>query len=323
MTTNITNGALTSARDCPFCAGSGFRPFKLGLLQCDGCELVLSPVIWQAQANEQMEDAYFGEDYKARKSSFWVEWFEARNNRKTLSRLAALPLPGKRLLEIGVGSGSFLQRARERGYTVMGCDLSVPLCRRVEQSLGVTMFCGPLIELKGEARFDVVVMNHVLEHVQDPVAFLQEVLRLLVSGGFVHIAAPNIACWQARLSGWTSYEPYHLAYFDRNTLSKAVDGAGFVRHDMFSRDSFSGWFLALLRTALGVGRSRSAVAGPDSNPQQTDRTQRRASIIEHGYRFAMVLAGGGTWPLRWVQGRLGYSDEIICLARKPVAVQGE
>ena len=67
-----------------------------------------------------MVDEWFGETYQAN-SSFWVVLFEKRNNRKTLSRLAQAKPLGLRLLEIGVGSGSFLNAARSEGYDVMGC----------------------------------------------------------------------------------------------------------------------------------------------------------------------------------------------------------
>ena len=93
---------------CPVCKGSEFRAYKLNLEQCVGCSLVLSPAIWQSHANEILEDEWFGEGYQPQ-TSCWVGWFESLNNRRTLRRLNGLELPGSRLLEIGVGSGSFLR----------------------------------------------------------------------------------------------------------------------------------------------------------------------------------------------------------------------
>ena len=264
-----------------------------------------------------MEEEWFGEGYEQRKSSFWVHWFEVWNNRKTLGRLTSWSVTGNRLLEIGVGSGSFLKAAQEHGYDVMGCDLSPPICKRVENEHGILMYCGPLASLKSDGHFDVVVMNHVLEHVQQPTKLLEDVMRLLVPGGILHIAVPNIACWEARLSGWTSYEPYHLIYFDQKTLTKSVKEAGFSLDYIITHDSFSGWFLALLRTVLGVNRKQGALAGPNDLP--ADRaTKRRSGLVEHSYRIAMILSGGGLLPLRWLQGKLGYGDEVICSAHKPI-----
>lgn len=299
---------------CPVCNGeSSFRTHKYGLLRCDACGLVVSPTVWLTDTNERMEELWFGEDYQ-RESSFWVEWFEAWNNRRTFSRLDAMNLVGKRLLEIGVGSGSFLNAAKARGYMVKGCDLSDSICRQVETSYGISMHSGLLETLKGEECFDIVVMNHVLEHVQRPIEFLQEVHRLLAPGGIVHIAVPNIDCWEARLPGWNSYEPYHLTYFNPALLDRVCRAAALLPIHIKTHESFSGWFLAIARSVLGVNLENTVV---EQSAAVHTRITRRPTRLEHAYRLAMTLVGGGSWPLRFVQGRLGFGDEVICLAQKP------
>lgn len=300
---------------CPLCNGGEFKPYFLQLLKCGGCGLVLSPAIWQQEVTRQMETRWFGADYEPA-PSIWVRAFEAWNNRETLERLARAQPPGRRLLEIGVGSGSFLRAARSDGYEVMGCDLSAVICERVQRLYGIAMHGEVLSTLGGDSRFDAIVMNHVLEHVQRPIEFLEDVCRLLVPGGRAHIAVPNVACWEARLSGWTSFEPYHLIYFEPRTLARAVCAGGLAFERMETRESFSGWFLALTRTVLGVNRVQGAVMRPVRCA--TGRAAwRRPRWLEHGYRIGMVSAGVGAWPLRWVQSRLGYGDEVICVARKP------
>lgn len=311
--TKIINGKQHTAY-CPVCGGTGFRPWRLGLLQCDTCALVLSPSIWQPQANEQLEEEWFGEDYQPA-TSFWVGLFEKWNNRRTLARLAKAKPPGRRLLEVGVGSGSFLNVARDQGFEVIGCDLSRPICNRVGNAYGIEMHCGPLTTLAAGRCFDVIVMNHVLEHVQHPVEFLMDVGRLLAPGGVVHIAVPNVACWQASLSGWTSFEPYHLTYFAPETLRVTVTRSSLWIKHFGTRDSFSGWFLALLRTALGVNRA-SGAATRASISTIGKVVRPRAAPFENAYRIAMVLAGGVIWPVRIFQGRIGRGDEIICIACK-------
>lgn len=276
---------------CPLCACVGFQSYKLGLVQCDACGAVFSPALWQPQTNEQMEEEWFGEDYQP-ETSFWVALFETWNNHKTLSRLAQASPTGRRLLEIGVGTGSFLSAARARGYEVMGCDLSAPICARVHRAYGIGMHNGPLTALVGESRFDIIVMNHVLEHVHQPIEFLKDVRRLLAPGGVVHIAVPNIACWEARLSGWTSFEPYHLTYFSPQTLGRAVSASGIAIDHITTHDSFSGWFLAVLRTVLGVNRASGAVTR-SATAKTRPAHGRRSGMAEHAYRVAMVCAGGG------------------------------
>jgi 2-polyprenyl-3-methyl-5-hydroxy-6-metoxy-1,4-benzoquinol methylase len=300
---------------CPICHGTSFQPYKLGLVACDACRVVLSPAIWHAQASEAMEDEWFGTDYAAR-NSFWTRLFETRNNRKTLHRISTARPVGLRLLEIGVGSGSFLNASRAAGYSTMGCDLSSAICLHVQQTYGIAMHNGPLSALTGEGRFDVIVMNHVLEHVHQPISFLKDVYRLLAPGGIAHIAVPNIACWEASLSGWTSYEPYHLSYFSPQPLRQTVAASGLSIERLSTHDSFSGWFLAGLRTLLGINREFGAVTRPIT-AAQPQKNRPRSGMIEHAYRVAMIGTGLVTWPLRLIQSRLGFGDEIICVARKP------
>lgn len=294
---------------CPVCGKSEYTDFRMNLLRCTSCNLVVSPLVWLQNANEAMEDEWFGQNYQA-VPSLWVKLFETWNNRKTLRRLAAAGFGGGRLLEIGVGSGSFLKAAQDAGFIVSGFDLSRAICERVEKKYGISMHNESIEKLQTSTNFDIIVMNHVLEHVGRPVEFLQGVRCLLATGGLVHIAVPNIACWEANLSGWTSYETYHLAYFKQQTLNWVVATAGLEVERLETFDSFSGWFLAVVRTALCVNRSGCA----RERPKTMDVG--RAAVVEHVYRLAMVATGLVLWPLRWFQANLGYGDELVCLARK-------
>ncbi len=112
-----------------------------------------------------------------------------------------------------------------------------------------------------------------------------------------------------------AYTPYvycHLAYFDRRTLRRAVEQAGFSVAYVASHENFSTWFLTLLRTAARV-RSMEA---PPRIAASLGRVPRWWPIVEHPYRLAMLASGVLTWPLRLLQGRLGYGDELIALARR-------
>ena len=292
---------------CPSCGRAAFDPFRMNLLRCNACGLVVDRAIWQQSANATLEDEWFGEDYDPQCSP-WVRLFERWNNKRTCKRITSLDLPGKRLFEIGVGSGSFLQYMRDRGFEAMGCDLSKAICQMVRDKYGIAMHYGYVSELPDAPCFDIVVMNHVLEHVVDPVDLLRDIKRRIQPGGVVHLAVPNVSCWGARLPGWTSYEPYHLLYFTPETLRLTVEQAGFTIEQEVTHESFSGWFLAVLRTLLGTYRLQAA-------ERNASREARAGSPAEHVYRAAMVVSGLLTLPLRGVQGLLGKGDEVVLIAR--------
>lgn len=294
---------------CPLCGGTNFLPWRFGLLRCEKCELVVDKAVWRRAVNEEMEDIFFGDGYKP-VLSLWVRLFEAMNNRRTMRRLRRYAGSAGSLLEIGVGSGSFLVYARAHGFVPLGCDLSEAICRRVEEKAGIRLHCGPIESLPDQRRFDVVVMNHVLEHVADPQSLLKAALARLRPGGVLHRAVPNVAAWEARLSGWNSYEPYHLLYFTPRTLRSVVEKIGFEVLETNTHESFSGWFLAILRTLLKSHHSVQDQQGGNTGLKRSN------SILEHAYRMAMVTWGLATLPLRRLQGLLGKGDEVILLARK-------
>lgn len=304
---------------CPICNGKSFRAYKFKLLLCEACRLVVSPAVWQKGANENMVDTWFG-DLFLKKPSFWVRLFDTRTNNLTLSRLNTLHLPGIRLLEVGVGRGSFLNAAKMRGYEVMGCDLSKTICSYIEDLYNIPMHSGTLESLKGGGRFDVVVMNHVLEHLQNPIDVLKEVHRLLIPGGVVHIAVPNIDCWEACLPGWSGYEPYHLTYLNPLLLRRVCRAAGFSPINVETHETFSSWFLTLTRSMLGVNCEQDLIK---RRAVYHAGLMCRPTWLEHSYRLAMVMVGVVSWPLRMVQAWLGFGDEVICVVQKSISALQE
>ena len=251
----------------------------------------------------------FGDDYQP-ETSIWIRWFEYWKNRRYLSNLRGVGVLKGRLLEIGVGSGSFLRHAQMAGFEVAGCDLSAPICRRIQDAFKIRMHCSDLDSLP-QGQWDVVAMNHVVEHVEDPVAFLKAARERLRPGGILHVAVPNVACWEAMLPGWNSYEPYHLLYFNGPTLDRALRAAGFTPILRFTHETFSGWFLAILRSLLKLKAKHEA--GPQVQAAPSSLPLR--ALLEHPYRIAMVSVGLVTWPLRVLQGSLGRGDELIVVAR--------
>lgn len=294
---------------CPLCKGKQFVASVFGLLRCSHCSLVLNPDIWNGSANEDMVKKWFDDDYNPI-TSFWVRIFESLNNRRTCKGLMRYLKysKGRKLLEVGAGSGSLLKFMKTNEFDVKGCDLSKTICNYVDREYGIQMYNCPVEELPSHELYDVVVMKHVLEHVVDPVNLLQNVKTKINRDSLLYIAVPNVFSWEARLSGWTSYEPYHLVYFNSHTFRKTLEKAGF--HVVASRthESFSGWFLSILRSVIR-NREKGVTA------QKEQRHNRKHSMLEHAYRVAMVLFGIASFPFRYLQGKAGYGDELIVIAR--------
>ncbi len=308
MTLINSNGKFNNF--CPLCNNHSFVEHRFGLLRCLACGLVIDRRVFEPDLDRQINEDTFGADYLEQETSFWVRWFQSWTNQRYIRNLRRSGVWRGRLLEVGVGGGSFLTAALAAGFEPEGCELSESLARRVAERTSVRLHAGKLSSLPTCA-FDVICMHHVLEHVRDPVGFLREAHKRLRPGGVLHIAVPNEGAWEARLPGWNCYEQYHFAYFNRETLERVCESAGFTIEWIENNESFSGWFLALVRTAIGI----RPIEMHATILNKKRRAWHRNRFAEHMYRLAMLTAGLLTWPLRVMQSRLGYGDELVALAR--------
>ncbi|MBV8361656.1 MAG: class I SAM-dependent methyltransferase [Deltaproteobacteria bacterium] len=266
---------------------------------------MVSPQVWAGRDAVRIQQKWFSTPLSSRTSG-WVRAVEYRNNLRTWSRIAPWAPAGSRLLEIGVGSGSFLELARRRNLNVAGCDISAPICRDVERRLGIKMFDGGIEQIPSSESYNVIVANHVLEHSSDPLKFLSVIRKHLTDTGVLHIVVPNIDCWSAYLPGWYSYLPYHFVYFSRLTLNRALNQSGFEIIRVMTHETFSGWLLSTVRSL----RQRN-----HSNIDDTSQVK-SVNISKSVLWPIAVLIGGLTLPLRRLQGLLGYGDELAALARR-------
>ena len=138
--------------------------------------------------------------------------------------------PGGKLLDVGFGSGERLEKMRGLGWTVSGIDFDEKAVENAK-ARGLDVSCGtiPGIWFPPET-FDVVIMNHVIEHVPDPIELLKECNRILKPGGKVVLTTPNSSCWGHKFfkKYWRGLEPpRHLHVFGPSSIEQTLLRAGF------------------------------------------------------------------------------------------------
>ena len=254
---------------CPLCCRPPVRfatDFQgLHLARCVSCGLQFHsprPVL------EQMATAVYGADYH-RPDEATADARHQRHYARQVARLDRVLDDGRRrLLDVGCGAGAFLRFARERGWEVEGTDMVVTDWARAS---GARLWEGELPAIAfGDACYDVVRFNHVLEHTRDPLLELQRARELVTPGGILLVGVPNVAglnpllkSWQSRLGlknkRWRHYAAlHHLWFFTPSTLRRLAEAAAFdvIRWEtpVMDRPGRSAALTGVFRTSLETCR---------------------------------------------------------------------
>jgi len=159
------------------------------------------------------------------------EKLQVRDYAKTRALLnRAFPERGK-LLEIGSGFGYLLAEFKKDGWDVFGVEPDRFACRYAKERLEVDC-TSDLVENARipDESYDVIVMNHVIEHLDDPMATLREINRVLKPSGYLVLETPRYDTLMFRLLGRRERSINcigHIYFFTTQTLKNLYEAAGF------------------------------------------------------------------------------------------------
>lgn len=211
------------------------------LVRCNACGLVYTADF------RQEETSYVEDDYFTRKNQYVARWDEFCAMFEGLMDKIVRFKPGGAFLDVGAGVGTLMHVAVKKGFTATGVELSPWASKFAREEKRLNVVPGSLEDAHlGTESFDVVVLNHVLEHVDKPQALLTEVRRLLKKDGLLVIGVPNIGSLMARIKGgkWTSLRPEeHIWHFTPGTLRLLLNDTGFREIYFEAKDNYpvSGW----------------------------------------------------------------------------------
>jgi 2-polyprenyl-3-methyl-5-hydroxy-6-metoxy-1,4-benzoquinol methylase len=221
-----------------------YRRGPFGVVQCPECrQAFISPRLVARDRDQIYADCgYFDQGLYGDRSGRAVKevWESARLKLITerrfgdMTRIAAIrdrvPGPGERLLEIGCAYGGFLQKAQRLGFDVTGVEYSPAAVGWIRKNTQLDVRSGA-IETAGldPGQFDVVCFFDVVEHVENPPAFLKTLTELARPDGCLVLSCPNFGSLPARFfrSRWWSLRPSeHIWQFTTDTLTRLLRDAG-------------------------------------------------------------------------------------------------
>ncbi len=138
---------------------------------------------------------------------------------------------GTQLLDVGCGTGHFLNFTQNKGYQVTGIEQDPGARKFAQEQFNITAHDTQLIDRNENLKkFEIITLWHVLEHVHDLKGYMSWFHKNLVDDGVLIIAVPNAGSWDACHYGkfWAAYDvPRHLWHFSASTMAQLAQLSGF------------------------------------------------------------------------------------------------
>ena len=133
----------------------------------------------------------------------------------------------ERLLDVGCGNGELMRRMRGFGWDVMGVEPDRAAADVARREYGLDVRAS--VNEAPRASFDAVITHHVIEHVPDPVGFLESLASVCRPNARIVVVTPNARGLGARWFG-ASYvhldPPRHVMLFSAASLTEVAQRAG-------------------------------------------------------------------------------------------------
>ena len=149
----------------------------------------------------------------------------------------------KNLLDVGCGTGDFLRTCKNNGWKVTGVEPNEKAKITAENKLKGewdSLIYSEINQLKSEAKFDVITLWHVLEHIPNLDNYIATLKMQLRPDGVLIVAVPNYKSYDAKYykQFWAAYDvPRHLWHFSKKSILLL-----FAKHKMSITTILPMWF---------------------------------------------------------------------------------
>lgn len=314
VTDSTANPCSQPTQVCDLCENGDFQIFatrgrhgmKLQTVICQGCGLVYTnPRMSELENREFYKNRYWG---KFKNKTVPDERFFRRRLPKIkpiLGQMRTYLRPGVSVLEIGCGVGALLHSMRATvasDGTFIGIEPHQGHAQFAREAKQLDVRAGLLNEVSQElkpASFDLVVMNHVLEHTPSPTEVFLAVRKLLKPRGVLVVEVPNVEAPGSRLSHF-----FHVAHhyaFSPRTLHRLAQKTGFLANRVIALDGdLPGTRLNAIFEKLAPSAQVPALA----KFLRDDPGQRAAALLRYERWYWLTAASLRKKATHWQRQRL-------------------
>jgi SAM-dependent methyltransferase len=149
--------------------------------------------------------------------------FEKSRTKSVISSLTSYLSPGLKILDVGCGSGNFLDFAKKKKCKTYGVEYSISSREHITQKGHIS--CSSLLDIN--ETFDIITAFDVIEHIYDVPLFLNACKSRLASGGYLILLTGDISCISSKISRsnwWYVKYPEHIVFPSKKYF---IDYSGF------------------------------------------------------------------------------------------------
>ncbi|WP_346238164.1 class I SAM-dependent methyltransferase [Niabella insulamsoli] len=167
-----------------------------------------------------------------------------------------------KLLDVGCGTGTFLQAMQQQGWEVTGLEPDAGAREKARQFAIDVKPSHEIFNLEASG-FDAISLWHVLEHVHTLQEYVSQLKKLLKPGGRLFIAVPNYTSKDAGVyeQFWAGYDvPRHLYHFSPEAMGTLLKRHGLAIEKMLPM-WFDSFYVDMLSSKYKTGKINYISAG--------------------------------------------------------------
>jgi len=222
---------------CPVCKSTSpthsWSYKEYNIYQCHSCGLEFIYPMTEAPVDFYQEN--YGETIKATLVDNIHPGFRFILRKVVESSQKYLNSNQRSAIDVGCGPGYMLAQLKKLGFDEYGIDFNPDVIKVATEHFHVKAEVAKIQDLVAvNKHFDIALLIHVLEHVEDPIGLLKDIHQLLTPNSILFIESPNATRFslihslkKGTLVNKHEYPPQHLTFWSPSSLYKTLELAGY------------------------------------------------------------------------------------------------